>query len=91
MQDNSLRICPFCTREIPETAASCSCCGERLFSLKLAHPRAESSEGAYRIVPDGGHFAIALGGNIKLHGLDLKKARELVSILNSVVDDQKIG
>jgi hypothetical protein len=87
VQEKGPRICPFCTREIAENAASCRCCGEKLHSLKIAHPCAQSKERAYRIVPDGVSFAISLGDDIKLHGLDLEKAHELVSILNSIVED----
>ena len=64
------KLCPYCAELIPSKSKSCIRCGKDL-------------QDAYLVVPDGVRYGIALGGEIKLHGLELKRAREIASILNS--------
>jgi len=78
-----VRICPFCAGEIPLAVSLCIHCGKELRSMKIARP--------YEIVYDGLQYGIALGGEVKLHGLELKKAQELEALLNSVLRDEKAG
>jgi response regulator RpfG family c-di-GMP phosphodiesterase len=58
---------------IPAHVASCTRCGRPI--------------GQYIIARDGIHFGVAIGGDIKIHGLTLKKAQELASLLNSINHD----
>jgi len=78
-----VRLCPFCAGEIPLTVSLCIHCGKELRSMKMAHP--------YEIVRDGLQYGIALGSEVRLHGLKLKKAQELEALLNNVLKDEKVG
>jgi len=91
MQNTGKLLCPFCRKEIPELTNWCWHCGCDLHGMKFARPKALSKSSHYRIVPDGLQFAIALGGVIKIHGLELKNAESLLEILNSVMDTEEAG
>ncbi len=49
--------------------------------------------GRYVVAVDSnsGKFAIRFKEKITVHGLELEKARELVSILNSIEDDNEVA
>ena len=64
------RVCPSCTRLVPFTAIKCDLCGNDL------------QADLYVIVPDGKLFGIALRGEVLIHGLALKMAQDIASILN---------
>ena len=67
-------ICDSCATTIPhiqENDLHCNHCGKLV--------------GLHKIVPDGFKFGIAVEGEIKIHGLDLKKAQELAALLNSII------
>jgi len=66
------KICPSCTGVVTIISPLCDHCGRDLH-LDL-----------YVIVPDGLQFGIAIEGEIRMHGLDLKRAQYLVSLLNSI-------
>ncbi len=66
-------------------------CGSDLHGVKPACPKPEHKSDHYELVPDGPKFGIALRGEIKVHGLDSQKARNLLSILNSVIEVEKDG
>ena len=71
------RICPSCAGVLPLDAILCKHCGR---DLTVPSPT--------KIVPDGANFAIAIDGEIKLHGLELAKAKRIAAILDEV---QKIS
>jgi hypothetical protein len=64
------RVCPYCTRLVPLTSIKCDFCGKDL------------QADLYMIVPDGKVFGIALRGEVLIHGLALKMAQDIASILN---------
>lgn len=66
------KICPACAGVVSANSPLCDHCG-RALHLDL-----------YVIVPDGSKFGIAFEGEIRMHGLDLKKAQNLASLLNSI-------
>ncbi len=43
----------------------------------------------YEIAPDGGKFGISFRGEIKVHGLEFERAKEIVDILNGVDHESK--
>ncbi len=63
-------ICVSCSAELPANAPFCSQCNQPV--------------GQHIIMRDGSDFAIAVQGWIKLHGLTLARAQELVAILKSI-------
>ncbi len=83
MLDTRKMICPICTKELPPSTLLCLHCGSDLHGMKLA--RCNPKAGPFGIVPDGFKFGITLRGEVKIHGLELKNAQSLVSILNSVL------
>jgi hypothetical protein len=64
------RVCPSCTRLVPFTAVKCDFC------------RNDLQADLYVIVPDGKLFGIALNDEVVIHGLALKIAQDIASILN---------
>ena len=94
MKDTGKMLCPFCAREIPAGATLCKHCGQDLHSMRLARSKAQPKADLYEIVPDGEKFAITFRGEVKIRGLDLAdlaKAQNIVAILNSFIEDEKIG
>jgi hypothetical protein len=65
------RVCPSCTRRVLFTAIKCDFCGNDL------------QADLYMIVPDGKLYGIALRGEVLIHGLALKMAQDVATILNS--------
>jgi CheY-like chemotaxis protein len=63
-------ICAFCSAVLSANVSACNQCDKPV--------------GLYSIVFDGYTFGIALDGEIRLHGMNLKRAQELASILNSI-------
>ena len=84
------KACPFCKEIIPASALFCLHCGRDLHSMTVADSQAPGEE-PYQVVPDGFHFGIAFEGEIRIHGLDLKKARDLAALLNSATAAPKAG
>jgi len=62
--------CPYCAVLIPAKSTICINCGHELHS------------GLYAIVPDGSHFAISFGAEIKIHGLTRESAERILDALN---------
>ncbi len=91
MQNANRKPCPFCAAEIPRTFIVCNHCGRELHSLRLARSKAQPKVELYEIVADGQEFGIALHGKIRLHGLELEKARQIVAILNSGIGLKQAG
>jgi len=81
MQDTGKMVCPICTKELLQPTFLCFHCGSDLHGMKPARRNPKASP--YEIVPDGSKFGITLRGEIKIHGLELKNAQSLISILNS--------
>jgi len=90
MQIAGKRLCPFCTQDVPLESSLCIHCGRDLQVMKVAHSQAQKNW-IYQVVPDGLKFGIAVAGEIKIHGLELGKARDLNALLNSVTDIEKAG
>lgn len=65
------KICPYCAAAIPSQSNVCIHCGRDL-------------QDSFLVVPDGARYGIALGDEIKIHGLTLEKAQELAGMLNSI-------
>jgi response regulator RpfG family c-di-GMP phosphodiesterase len=68
--DTNTIICAYCLATLSTKAQTCNQC---LNPIER-----------YTITPDRLRFGIVFNGEIKLHGLTLKKAQELASILNSI-------
>lgn len=66
------RKCPSCAKAIDANAIRCIHCGRALDS------------NPYEIVLDDFKFGIAFNGEVIVHGIEFKEAKETVSILNSV-------
>lgn len=64
-------LCEFCLSETPLSRQTCSQCGK---------PARQ-----HVIVRDGQNFGIVVEGEVRLHGLTLKGAQRLVSILNDIL------
>ena len=88
MKNAGTKRCPSCAREIPFEATLCGHCGKSLQAMRLADSRKAET---YKIVSDGLKFGIAVGGDIKIHGLEWEKAQKLVEILNSVTKIEDAG
>jgi len=69
-------MCPFCAEIIPSPLTFCSHCGKDVQDL-------------FFVVPDGTKYGIELMGEVMLHGMELERAREVASILNSVEEWQR--
>ncbi len=69
-QSTGTIICAFCTAELPISATLCNQCNKPV--------------GLQVIVRDGAYFGVAVKGEIKLHGLQLKHAQELTKLLNEI-------
>ncbi len=94
MKNTGKRRCPYCAGEIPAPAILCMHCGRDSRALQLARPPSGPKEGYYEVVRDGEKFAISFRGDIKVHGLDstqLEKAQEIAAILNSFIENEKVG
>jgi hypothetical protein len=91
MQNAAKRFCPFCQGEIPLESVACMHCERDLNAMKLAHARTQNESALYRVVPNGIKYGIAIAGEVKLHGMDLKEAQDLAALLNSVFDIPKTG
>ncbi len=76
MQIAGTKICSYCAKAIPRNAVICIECGRDL------------EADLYAVVPDGLTYGIALEGEIRIHGLQLRRAQEIASILNSVERQQ---
>jgi response regulator RpfG family c-di-GMP phosphodiesterase len=70
MQDSKTIVCAFCLITLSANELACHQC--------------HSPVDSYTIVLDRDDFGIAFNGEIKLHGLTVRKAQELASILNSI-------
>lgn len=70
MQNRRRKICPSCAGIIPRNAILCIECGRDLHT------------DLYAIVPDGVNYGIALGAEMRIRGLGLRKAQETALILN---------
>jgi len=64
--------CPSCAKVIAANAIRCIHCGKYL------------DTDPYEIVPDGFKFGIAFDGEVIMHGIESKEAKETVAMLNSV-------
>jgi hypothetical protein len=85
------RQCPFCMGESPLAVSFCLHCGRDLQVMQLAHSQVQAKVALYQVVPDGLQFGIAIAGEVKIHGLDLRKAQDLAVLLNSVTEFPKAG
>lgn len=61
-------LCSSCSTLIPTNGFRCSHCGKKI--------------GLHTIVPDGSKFGIAVRSKIRIRGLELQRAQELISVLN---------
>ncbi len=89
MHDASKALGTFCAGDKLLEKSEC-----HLHSMKRVPSQARSESGFYQIVPDGKLFAIAVQGEVVVHGLDpedLPKARGIVEILNRFVKAEKAG
>jgi len=91
MQNTGKLLCPFCSKELPEPTNWCWHCGKDLHGMKMASLKTQHKMDCYEIVADGHRFGIAFRKEIKIHGLDIKRAESLLAILNSVGDVEETG
>jgi hypothetical protein len=91
MQNTLIRFCPFCAGEIPVESYICLHCGRNLQEMKIAHPQSQPDNQLYHVVHDGISYGVAIAGDIKIHGLDFKKAHELASLLNNAIGAGEAG
>ncbi len=84
MQNMGKVICPACANELVEFTRWCWHCGCDLYGMN----QVQSKPAAYEIVADGFHFGIALGDEVKIHGLDIENAQSIVAILNRVNNEK---
>jgi hypothetical protein len=60
----------------------CSCCNSLIQSNTIRCGHCGCKIGLHLIVPDGCKYGIAVRNKVRIRGLELKRAQELVSVLN---------
>jgi hypothetical protein len=91
MQNAAKRYCPFCRGELSPEVSKCLHCGRDLHAMKLAQSQVKTKTALYKVVPNGINFGIAVEGEVKIHGMDLKEAQALADLLNGIADIPKTG